>query len=187
MKFTVTTPPALDPLSIEEVKTHCRVTSVDEDGLIAGYILAARQYVESICGLALITQTITAYFDSFYGIWLPRWPVQSVSSVSYLDSTAVSQPLATDVYYADVRARPAFIAAAYSQCWPQSYYQQNAVTVVFVAGYGATPGSIPEPIRQAMLMLIGHWYENRESATTAPLTDAPTSTKALLAPYRVFF
>jgi uncharacterized phiE125 gp8 family phage protein len=188
MKFTVTVPPALEPVSLAEAKAHCRITSTDEDGLLAGYVLAARQYVETICGIALITQTIEAYFNCFDIRFLPRWPVQSVSSISYMDVNAVPQVLASTVYYSNLSDRPAYVSLQYSQYWPNVYYRENAVTVTFVAGYGSSPGSIPEPIRQAILMLVGHWYENRETVNVGSVaTELPFAVAALLAPFKVYY
>jgi len=187
MKFAVTVPPALDPISIAEAKAHCRVTSTDEDGLIAGYILAARQYVESICGMALITQTVEAYFDSFALLMLPRWPVQSVTSISYLDNAGAAQTLSPSDYHVNSKARPAYVSRTYTGSWPDTYTRDNAVTVTLVVGFGDSPGSIPEPVRMAMLLLIGNWYENREATSPTTMAEIPFAAATLLAPYRVFY
>jgi uncharacterized phiE125 gp8 family phage protein len=47
-------------------------------------------------------------------------------------------------------------------------------------------GIVPEPIRQAMLLLVGHWYEHREQASPASIEQIPVAAQSLLAPYRVF-
>jgi uncharacterized phiE125 gp8 family phage protein len=61
------------------------------------------------------------------------------------------------------------------------------VTVRFVAGYGANPGDVPEPLRQAMLLLIGHYYENREAVAAGTLTELPFAVASLVFPFRVFY
>jgi uncharacterized phiE125 gp8 family phage protein len=201
MGLSLVTGPALDPVSLAEAKAHCRATSTDEDGLIAGYILAARQHIETVCNRALITQTLDLFIDRdwpyFFDfewrcnrrlIELPRAPAQSVTSISYVDSAGASQTLATNQYAVDVSTPIGRIEPSYDVVWPTVRNQAKAITVRFVAGYGSSPGSIPEPIRQAMLLLIGHWYEQRETVNVGNITgELPFATSALLSPYRVFY
>lgn len=187
MQFTVFTPPSGEVVTLDEAKAQCRVVDTAEDGLIAGYILAARQYCESICGSAFMTQTLDAVFDGFGPLTLPRYPVQSITSVTYLDTNSVSQTLDAENYFLTSSLRPMHLITAYGQSWPDTYRQPGAVTVRFVAGYGSKPSDTPEPIRQAILMLVGHWFENRESVTSGALSEAPLSTSALLAPYRIYY
>lgn len=200
MGLSLVTGPALDPISLAEAKAHCRVTSVDEDGLIAGYILAARQHVETICNRALITQTFDLFIDRDWPYYfdfdwnrnrrqieLPRAPAQSVTTISYIDSAGATQTLNTNQYVVDVTTPIGRIEPAYGVEWPIVRCQPKTITVRFVAGYGSQPGDVPEPIRQAMLLLIGHWYENRETAGSATIGELPMSTASLLAPYRIFY
>ena len=64
--------------------------------------------------------------------------------------------------------------------FPQTQVQGPNVSVTFVAGYA----SVPTPIVQAMLLLIGHWYQNRETANANPVTSLPLAFEALITPYR---
>jgi uncharacterized phiE125 gp8 family phage protein len=200
MGLSLVAGPALDPISLAEAKAHCRITSTDEDGLIAGYILAARQHVEVVCNRALITQTYDLFIDRDWPYYfdldwrcnrrlieLPMAPARSVTSIVYVDSAGTSQVLAADQYVVDVTTPIGRVVPAYGAVWPGVRCQPKAIVVRFVAGYGDQPGSVPEPIRQAMLLLVGFWYENRESASATNLTELPFATAALLAPYRVFY
>lgn len=199
MGLALVTGPALDPVSLAEARAHCRITSSDEDGLLAGYILAARQHVEQVTGRALVSQTWDFTVDREWP-WtlddshrhvrlfeIPKPPLQSVTSIVYVDSAGATQTLASNQYLVDSGTYIGRIYPAYGVCWPNVRCQPKAITVRFVAGYGDQPGSIPEPIRQAMLLLIGHWFEQRETASANAPTELPFTTAALLAPYRVFF
>jgi uncharacterized phiE125 gp8 family phage protein len=59
----------------------------------------------------------------------------------------------------------------------------NAITVRIVCGYSA----VPEPLRLAMLLLIGHWWTNRDAVTTNSLAELPLGVDSLMGPYRVFY
>jgi uncharacterized phiE125 gp8 family phage protein len=54
-----------------------------------------------------------------------------------------------------------------------------------VCGYGDAASDVPEPLRQAIRLLVAHWYENRGLATLGAVTVLPATVAALIAPYRV--
>lgn len=200
MAETLVTPPAADPISLAEAKAHCRVFIDDDDGLLAGYILAARSHLEGETRRAFLTQTWELTLD--YGwprervcgvvrprIVLPRPPVQSVASIKYIDSSGADQTLAADRYkLAKAGTGEWFIEPAYGVTWPSVRNEMAAITVRFVAGYGgATTGNLPEPLRQAMLLLVGHFNENREAVAAGTLTELPLAVASLVFPFRVFY
>lgn len=197
MSITLVTAPTQEPVSLAEAKDHLRETASEQDGLIAGYILAARGYVETYLRRSLLTQTWDFKADAWaydkcldqHLIVLPRPPVQSVTSVTYVDTDGVSQTLATDQYrLVQLDTGEAAITPAYGITWPTLRDQLSSVTVRFVAGYGSGPGSIPEAVRQAMLMLIGYWYGSRETVNVGNIVnEMPLATEALLFPHRVFY
>src|SRR5688572_5645345 len=99
MALTLVTPPVEEPVELDQAKLHLRETEDAEDELIEGLVLAARQHVETDTARALITQTWDLTVDSLgCQIELPKPPVQSVTSVKYLDSEGVEQTLPTDQY-----------------------------------------------------------------------------------------
>jgi uncharacterized phiE125 gp8 family phage protein len=180
MKFSIVTQPTLEPVSLAEFKDHARVDSADSDGLLAGYIMAARQWAESICGLALMTQTIDAYFDGFdCDLILPRGPAQSVTSVSYVDTAGATQTVSSSEYLLNSRDRVNDIRLLPGYSWPQTRDQANSVTVRYVAGFGALQSAVPEPIRHAILFYSRHLYDMNDADRGAA--------EALMAPYRVWF
>lgn len=188
MRYTVTTGPTSEPVTLTEVKAHARIDHALDDTWLTTIITTARVYVENYIRAALFTQTITAKWDRFpHHFCLEKPPLQSVTSISYLDTAGASQTLATANYVVDTSTTPATITLAYGYTWPSTRDQIAAVTVVYIAGYTAT-ANIPPPIKQAILMLIGYWYENRETVgdTVGELTQLPFSVQSLLTPYRVY-
>ncbi len=178
MKYSIVTGPTLEPVSLSEMKARARVTDAASDGILAGYLLEARQWVETVGGLALMQQTIDAYYDEFdCDLELPKSPAQSITSVTYVDTAGVSQTLSTSYYVFNQRDRIPRVDLAVGYSWPITQDQANAVTVRFVAGYGTTQSLVPEPVRGAV-MLYARWLLDGKSE------DYDAATR-LLEPYRV--
>ena len=160
--------PPIPALDLAEVKAHLRIDFDDEDVLLRTLMDAATEYVESR-GRALTTQTWEMVIDAFpyraQYITLPINPVQSVESIKYLDSTGTVATWTSSEYVVSTSRDPARIALAYNYSWPQIRNQMDAVTIRFVAGYGDTAEQVPERAVQAMRLLIGHLYINREAVT----------------------
>ena len=198
MGLASVTGPTFDPISIAEAKAHCRITSTDEDGLIAGYILAARQYVENECQLRLATQTLDYTIDDDWPcviargdyrqrIEFPIGPVQSVTTISYIDSDGVAQTLATDQYVVAnmgtaVQSGRAYVEPAYGVTWPTVRCQPAAITVRFVAGW--TLSSVPNPIMQVLRLLISHADQNREASASGTFSELPLGVESFISAYR---
>jgi uncharacterized phiE125 gp8 family phage protein len=161
---SVTASPAQEPVSIAAAKAYLRIDSGDEDGVIEGLIKAAREMVETDAEISLLPQTLTWYLDAFpaWEISLRRPPVNSITSITYLDQDGTSQTLAASEYRFDGYSRPARLSPAYNEQWPTTHPVSNAVTIVAAAGYSSV-SQVPQMIKQAILMLVGHWYRNREA------------------------
>ena len=159
MTFVVNTAPAEEPVTLEEAKTQCRVDNTHDDDEITSIIVAARIQAELNLSRYIITQTIDAYYDRFQSCFeMP--PLQSVSSITYLDSNGDSQTLASNQYVVDSKSIPARITPAYGVTWPSTYDQTNAVTIQFIAGYGLA-ASVPECIKQWIKIQVTHYFDNR--------------------------
>jgi len=170
--LTLVTRPEVEPVSLEDAKLWLRLDHTAEDALVDSLIQMVREQVEEH-GIAVITQTWDLRLDCFPSIIrLPKTPVQEVSSISYIDTSGDTQTLAEAAYTVDVRSTPARIVPAYGYSWPITRSEPNAVTVRFIAGYGAgaTPAEIPERILQAMRLALTTAYTMRadhEAAQTA--------------------
>lgn len=190
MPLVLQTAPTTEPVTTAEAKTHLRVTTSDDDTYIGTLITVARRHVETITGRALINQTWDYFLDNFppgdkIVIPLPR--LSSVTSVKYTDKDNVQTTFAASKYIVDTNNEPGQIVLAYGESWPTFTPKPiNAVEIRFVAGYGSTAASVPEGVKQAMLLLIAHWYENREPVNIGNIvTEIPETINALLWPYRI--
>ena len=189
MAVALTTAPTVEPLTTVEAKAHLRLEIDTDDAPVQILISAARRFVEHATGRSLITQTWTLYDDCWpecEPIRLPRGPVIAVSSVKYYDSDNVLQTMASTDYLVDVTCDPARVALLPTAVWPTAYPRINAIQVAYTAGYGATAASVPEDLKHALKLLVGHWYENREGVITGTISKAlEFSIDALLDGYRI--
>lgn len=186
--LSIKTAPAVEPLTAAEAKLHLRVDHADEDALITRLITAARQYVENLCSRTLIDTVYYLHLDEFPDvIEFPRAPLDSVVALTYYDTAGSNQTLtATTDYVVNEEAVPPRCFPAYGKSWPATYAIEQAVRVEFKAGYGTAGSDVPEAIRQALLMLIGHWYEHRESVTVGVVSSVlKDAVDALLSSYRI--
>jgi uncharacterized phiE125 gp8 family phage protein len=111
-----------------------------------------------------------------------------VSSVQYVDTDGVTQTAAASVYQVSTEDEPAWIEEAYGQSWPSTRATSDSVIITYTAGYGAAGSSVPAAIRQAMLLMVGQWYENREPVVIGTIQSKLSFTvDSLLEPYRVGF
>jgi uncharacterized phiE125 gp8 family phage protein len=139
-----------------------------DDDLITNLIDAATEFVEAYTGLQLMKAAHTLYLDSFpASIALNIAPIQSLTSVKYYDDSNDLQTLASANYDSDIESEPARIMVSYGYTWPNTYDRYNAVQIAFATGYSDSDteatqrAAVPESIRQAILLHIGHNYENR--------------------------
>jgi uncharacterized phiE125 gp8 family phage protein len=175
----VTIAAASEPVTLVQAKAQCRVDDTTEDSLIEGYIAAARSHVEAYCNTPLVSRTITAKCDSFCDFErFPLGPLTSVSSVAYVDTDGANQTLAGTVYELRSDGLEASIVLKYNQSWP-SIQSGSRITVTGVAGYTA----IPDDIIHAILLLIAHWFENREAVGNG-VVILPMGVDALLCNHR---
>lgn len=185
-----TVAPLVAPVSLTEAKAHLRVDHDTEDDLITSLVDVALAGIEGPngIGLALVTQTWRMRFDGGFPIpiVLPLGPVQSVASITYVDTDGDTQTLAADQYVLSEDRSPAVIDRAYAVSWPAVRRQLSAVTVTFVAGFGDTPSDVPADLRHAMLLMVGHLYHQREAVIAGPFaSELPMGVSAILERHRV--
>ena len=191
MSLTLVTAPAVEPVSLADLKLQLGLDPIeDDDPLKAGIlartlrrlITAARTECEGITRTAYITQTWKLTLRHWphraieyvrhhpREILLPRPPLQAVTSFTYAAMDGTRQSLTTDDYQVDAGGgtQPAVIAPLYSVPWPLVLPGQlNGIEIDFTCGYGDTPESVPPTIQQAILFLAQFYYEN------GAVTDLP--------------
>lgn len=174
---TTATAPIIEPVTLVQVKAHSRIETTDEDTCLSGLIAAARGHIERCCGIRIMTQTVATKCDGFDDLArLPVAPIAAVATVAYVDTTGAVQTLAGSVYESRIDGGTASIALKSGQSWPD-IQTGSRITVFVVAG----AASAPDEIKQAMLMLIAHWYVNREAVGQNNAAPMPLAVEALLA------
>lgn len=164
--LTLLTPPAAEPLELAEAKVHLRVDHTADDDDIQDLIVAARELVEEQCGQSLLTQTWQLALDRFppWQLYLLRGPVQSVTSIVYQDYQGVTQTVGASTYR--VSLAEGLVEPVWAGYWPPIQIVAGGVVVTFLAGYGPAPGDVPRRAKQAIKLLVGHWWRNREAVGT---------------------
>jgi uncharacterized phiE125 gp8 family phage protein len=152
-------------------------TSVEDD-LIESLITTAREDCESFQNRVYITQTWELWLDEFPSkdfIEIPLPPLQSISSIKYYDTDDTEATFSSDNYFVDVKSEPGRVVLNHGESWPSTTLRPaNGVCVTFVAGYGDAD-DVPKAVKQAILLLIGHYYENREAVLTSGMNAVAVS------------
>jgi uncharacterized phiE125 gp8 family phage protein len=161
-----------------------------EDDLLTRLITAAREDCEDFQRRAYITRT--------YELWLDAWPdgdkitipmpvLQAVDSIIYYDTAGDDYEMDEEDYIVDINNEPGQVVLACGKSWPSETLQPvNGICIEFNAGYGDAAADVPAAVRQAMLLLIGHLYENREAVTEKSTVVLPMAVESLLWKNRVF-
>lgn len=188
MRTQRTQGPSVDPITLAEAKAHLRVDSTDEDALISALIAAAVAHFDGtgVLGRAMITQTWEQSFQ-YTRTWerLVVGPFQSLVSVEYYDAGNVLQTATLEDFETRVDGDHVLIGPKVNAAWPSIYSRPDAVTVTYVAGYGDAADDVPASVRQAILLTVAHWYENREAVSELPLKPVPMAVDALIGVERV--
>lgn len=189
---TLETAPTVEPVTVDELMRHCRITiqDDDQDQYLSDLITAARRYCEKNTNRAFISQTWELRLDDWPSddiIRPPRPPLQSVETFAYTDAAGDAQTLTENTdFVVDIYSTPGRVMLAYNKSWPDVYDQPNAITVTYEAGYGDTADDVPAELRQAILFLAAHWFEVREPVSMgAQPSRVPLTVDALLDEYRI--
>jgi uncharacterized phiE125 gp8 family phage protein len=202
-----TSQPAAEPITLAMAKNHLRVDFDEDDQLIEAWMTAARQYVEKVTRRPIFNRTVVLTLDQFpmressslnprelhswsgdlwerFSIRLPRPRCQSITSITYQDNAGDVLNLDPSQYRADLSSEPARIVPAPSGNWPYlASYVPGSIKVTYIAGNygdGAETNTCPQTLVAAILLLVGHWYQNREAVSQTAMTQVPIAVEALL-------
>lgn len=170
--LSVQTAPAAAILTTALAKEWLRIDHSSEDTLVDTLVSAVRNDIENYCETTLITTVYDLKLDYWPGcrvIYLPRGPVQSVTSITYLDSSGASQTWASSNYVTDLGHASPRIGLADGVSYPTIDNRIAAITVRYTAGYGDAASDIPDALLAAARLMIADYYENRQLQQTANL------------------
>ncbi len=181
--------PTEEPVTLAEAKTHLRVDHDADDTLIMGLIATARRSCEFGARRSFVTQTremALCAWPPASGFKLPMPPLQSVESITYLDEAGATHTVTASDYRVYTNVEPGIVALKSNTAWPSATLAVGpSITVRYVAGYGLA-SAVPDDYKSAMLLMIGHLYENREAVITGTIaTVLPMAVASLLKNERV--
>ena len=186
MSSFLLTAPAVEPLLLAEAKAFLRIETNDDDNVVTALIAGARTHVETQTRRALITQSWRLSFDFWPAngrLSIVPAPLRVLAAARVYDASNVAQTVDTAAFVLD-KGASALIVAPWGV--PAPGRAQAGIELDVTVGYGDAAADVPEPLRQAIRLLVAHWYENRGLVTTGvDYSTLPQSIAALIAPYRV--
>jgi len=195
MAVKVITPSTTEPVSLAEAKLHLKLdTDTTDDTLVTALIKAARELAEDYCRRVFMSSTYELYLEDFpdcdddkeLAIDLLTAPISAITSIKYYDTLNVLQTLDSSTYELDDVSQPCRVLLKYYKVWPYGRGTSNSVIIRYVAGY-TSAATVPASIKAAMLLIIGHLYENREDVVVGrQVNELPKGSQYLLNPYRLF-
>lgn len=182
MRAYVEEPPSADPVTVEDANNWLRLDSdvadIDET-LVESLITAAREYCENYCDRAFAAQTWRVDLDELRDMTLPGGRVGEIQSIKYTDTAGAEQTVAPSVY---VLSRDGRLRRQYGQQWPEHRMGPDSASIVYTVG----TDTVPAGVIQAMRLLIGHFYENRQSVVAGvSVAEMPMGVEALLTRHRM--
>ena len=164
MSLVMTSPPAVEPVTVAEAKAHMRIDTDAEDILIGSLVLTSRLHIETALSLALITQSWKLTLDRWpqsREIELPLAPLRSVGGVRVIDPSGNATTVSDQSYLVDLASRPPRLIWNNSVP-PLPGRAAKGIEIDLTAGFGDSAASVPAPLKHAILMLTAHWYEHRD-------------------------
>lgn len=187
------TAPAANPITLTEVKAQLDISYSDKDTYLTSLITAAVSYLDGwtgILGRCLVEQTWRQDYDYFYRVFdLPLAPVIAITSVKYDDASAVEQTVSASNYELVTRSDGSSFVRMIDDFSVPSIDPESgpSVRITYTVGYPQSGGSstVPAAIKQAMLLLIRHWFDNPSAVVVGVSAQPmPMAVDALLAPWR---
>ena len=173
LNLNLKTAPESEPIELDELKAHLRDKGIDEDNYLSSVIIpSARASVEAALSRALITQTWEWVWDGGFPatgrLKFPLPPLQSVEAVKYIDTDGTTQTWASSNYTVETRGEFGRLWLADGIAWPTDLKlsQPGVAWIEFIAGYGDEPDTVPGGIRNLVLMMAAHLYQQREPTVT---------------------
>lgn len=182
-RLSLASAPTIEPVSVQEARLHCRVDDSADNSYVTALITAARIMAEQFTRRVFITQSWVMYMDAWpcdRFIEIPKAPLQGISSIVTYDDSDAATTFASSNYYVDLISKPGRVVLRSTASWPDVDRVANGIVINFVAGYGAAPAGIPQDIRQAILLIVAHLYENRGDVSA----EMPATAELLLGNYR---
>ncbi|MEW7009494.1 head-tail connector protein [Lentilitoribacter sp. EG35] len=171
-------------ISLDDAKAHLRYEDDDQDDYINGLVGAVNDFMDGpygVLGKAITSQTWSLMHPPVSGgavLIIPLFPLISVTSIKYYDADNEIQTADNTDFVIFGNNDKAYIEPL--TAWPAMYDRPDAIDIVFVAGFA----TVPKGIIHAAKLLLGHWFENRESVTETSTNEVPQAFQNLIDVHR---
>ena len=186
MSSVLLTVPAVEPLSLDQAKAFLRVEHGDDDDVIAALIAGSRIHVESQTRRALITQSWRISADCWPQdgrLQILPAPLQALSAARVFDFEGMAHDVDIQAFVLD---KGASLLAFAPWALPAPGRVAAGIALDVTVGYGDAASAVPEALRQAIRLLVAHWYDNRGLiAVGQQVAELPATVSSLIAPYRM--
>lgn len=182
----MTAAPAVEPVAPFTLRQYLRETDegLPEDEAVS-LIEVARQWIEEQTGIAMVSQSWRLSLDRWPNgaepwwdgvrqgsitelrgnpgwVTLPKWPLQSITSVTVYDEAGTSTAVTVaSVFDVDTYQHPGRISVKSGQVWPIAERDINAIQIIYVAGYGAAASAVPATMKRAVMQLAAYLHQHR--------------------------
>lgn len=174
--------PAVEPISLSEMKEYLRLDDDTQDDLVAGLVKAARLMVETASRRILIEQRWRVMLDRWPEdgrVVMPLSPLLAVDGITVSDASGVETEVPVASIDSDLAGDPPSIAVNNA---PDPGKARNGIAIELRAGYGATPDTVPATLKLAIKILVAHWFENRGDVVGEQVL--PPEAMAMVAPFQ---
>lgn len=180
--------PTAAPISLGEVRDQLRIEHFDDDALLMRLINTAVAYtdVNGVLGHAMLSQKWGEWFgpNPTQTVRLNLGPVIQVDAVKYYDEDGVLQTDTLSNYEITGTSFNTVVGPSEGFNWPTIADRSDAIRIEYTIGYGTSASDVPQTLRHAMMLLVGHWYDNREQSGMDELANIPYGFDELVAMHR---
>ena len=165
-------------IALSTVKAALRIDYTEDDTELTRLIAAAVSWVEGYCGFALSSASRTMYLAEFTDTAFAVQPWTATTSVAYTDTAGDAQTLGTAYYWSDTTGPLTILRFAEDV---PAIKANTLVTVTYTAGYASEPNEVV----QAVISLVGSWYNNPEATAPTQLSNVPLGAQFMLEHLRI--
>jgi len=166
-------------IALSTVKAALRIDYTADDTELTRLIAAAVAWVENYCGFSLSSASRTMYLASWKDTVFFVQPVTALASVAYTDPDGNAATLTSGTDYYWDRSGPVDVLRFLGE--PPAMKDGTLATVTYTAGYATEPNEVV----QAVISLVGSWYNNPEATAPVQLSQVPLGAQYMLEHLRV--